>query len=121
MKRSNDGKSRNNKGERIEGAWEAALQPWFLPKPLAWKIRSMLPHEYRRKMRYYFDDFGCIKCGRKTARYGFNGFCRVCCELVMHRMAFAFGRRQKVGVKREYSKQQLQRVALARELLRDLR
>jgi hypothetical protein len=105
---------------RREEVWEVALQPWFLPKPLCWQIRSLLPHEYRRKMRYYFDDFGCIKCGRKDCRYGFNGFCRVCVELVVNRMAFAMGRRQKVGVKREYSAQQLQRVALARELLRGL-
>ncbi len=100
---------------------EAELQPWFLPKPLSWKIRSMLPFEYRRKMRYYFDDFGCVRCGRKTAKYGFNGFCRVCCELVMARMRFAYGRRQKHGVKRQYSARQLKRVDLARDLLRDLR
>jgi len=100
---------------------EAAMQPWFLPKPLCWKINSMIPHEYRRKMRYYFDDFGCLRCGRKTASYGFNGFCRVCCGLVVNRMAFAFGRRQEVGVKKEYAEQQLRKVTLADELLRDLR
>jgi hypothetical protein len=105
---------------RKEIMWEVALQPWFLPKPLSWKIRRMLPHEYRRKMRYYFDDFGCLKCGRKSVRYGVNGFCRVCCELVVARMAFALGRRQKVGAKQQYASKRLQRAAYARELLRDL-
>ena len=100
---------------------EAGMQPWFLPKPLCWKIGSMLPQKYRRKMRYYFDDFGCIRCGQKTAAYGFNGFCKVCCELVVNRMAFAVGRRQDVGTKKKYAEQQLQRAALADQLLRDLR
>jgi hypothetical protein len=61
-------KKRVGRIEREEtGMGEAALQPWFLPRPLGWKIRSMLPNEYRRKMRYYFDDYGCLRCGRKTA------------------------------------------------------
>jgi len=72
-------------------------------------------------MRYYFDDFGCVRCGQKTATYGFNGFCKVCCELVMARMRFAFGRRQEAGAKKDYADQQLRKVALADELLRDLR
>ena len=63
---------------------EAALQPWFLPKPLSWKIRRMLPNDYWRKMRYYFDDYGCLRCGRKSVPYGVNGFCRVCRELILH-------------------------------------
>jgi hypothetical protein len=100
--------------------WEVALQPWFIPKDLSWKVRRMLPHEYRRKMRYYFDDFGCLRCGRKSSRYGCNGFCRKCYELVLARMGFALGRRQKVGAKQQYSGKMLRRVADANALLRDL-
>ncbi len=77
------------------------MQPWFLPKPLCWKVSNMLPHSYGLKIRYYFDDFGCIRCGQKTAACGFNRFCKVCPELVVNRIAFAVGRRQETGAKKE--------------------
>jgi hypothetical protein len=100
---------------------EDALQPWFLPRALSRKIRGMVPNDYWRKMRYYFDDYGCLRCERKSLPYGINGLCRVCYKLVLHRIGFALGSRKKAGVKPQYSAQQLRRIAYAHELLRDLK
>lgn len=100
---------------------EDALQPWFLPYALSRKIRRILPNDYWRKMRYYFDDYGCLRCERKSVPYGINGLCRVCYKLILHRISFALGSRRKPGVKPQYSTQQLRRIAYAHELLRDLK
>ena len=100
---------------------EDALQPWFLPRALSRKIRSMVPNDYWRKMRYYFDDYGCLKCERKSVPYGLNGLCRVCYKLILHRIAFALASRAKAGVKPQYSAQHLSRIAYAHKLLRDLK
>ena len=100
---------------------EVALQPWFLPRELSWKIRCILPNDYWRKMRYYFDDYGCLRCAQKSVVYGFNGLCRVCYKLIVHRIGFALASRGETGVKPQYSKQRLSRIAYAHELLRDLK
>lgn len=47
------------------------LQPWFLPRDLAFAIRRMLPPEHRHRMRFFFDDYGCMRCGTKDAPYVF--------------------------------------------------
>ena len=101
---------------------EVLLQPWFLARQLGFKIHAMLPHNYRYKMRFYFDDYGCLKCERKNASYGFNGFCKVCCEKIMHRICSALKRRQiSPAVKKRYITRNLQRAGDAHKLLRDLR
>ena len=41
------------------------LQPWFLPLKTASEIRALLPADHRHKMRFYFEDYGCLKCGKK--------------------------------------------------------
>src|SRR5258706_4041920 len=97
------------------------LQPWFLPRALSRKIRSMVPNDYWRKMRYYFDDYGCLKCEQKSVPYGLNGLCRACYKLILHRIAFALGSRAKAAVKPQYSAQHLHRIAYAHQLLRDLK
>lgn len=30
------------------------------------------------KLRYYFDDYGCIRCGRSDVLYAAAGFCNSC-------------------------------------------
>src|SRR5581483_9264058 len=95
------------------------LQPWFVSKAIGWKIQELLPVSYRHKMRYYFDDYGCLRCGRKRTSYGFNGFCKVCVEAVMVRMHSAMQRRQKDREPlRIYKKSVLKRVPEARQLLK---
>jgi hypothetical protein len=72
---------------------EIFLQPWFVPKDLFLTFRRMLPSCQLLKMRYYFDDYGCIKCGRRQVRYGHNGFCRTCGRMVTARVILALKRR----------------------------
>ena len=103
------------------GLSEVALQPWFLPRPISRKIRGMVPNDYWRKMRYYFDDYGCLRCAQKSGPYGLNGLCRFCYKLIVHRIGFALASRGEAGVKPQYSKQRLSRIAYAHELLRDLK
>ncbi len=113
-------KRQNRKAGVRNAMCETALQPWFLPKVLSWKIRRMLPNDYWRKMRYYFDDYGCLRCGRKSVPYGVNGFCRVCRELILHRIGFALGRREKTAAKEQYCGERLKRAAYVRKLLHGL-
>lgn len=64
---------------------ELILQPWFLPNEISTAIRSLIPFMHIRKMRFYFEDYGCIRCRRKNVPYGNNGFCHKCSQLVVFR------------------------------------
>ena len=44
------------------------LQPWFLNKKCASAIRSLVPEAFVHKMRFYFDDWGCLVCRSKKRR-----------------------------------------------------
>ena len=81
---------------------ELFLQPWFLSKPIYAAIRRLLPPSQMLKMRYYFEDYGCLKCGSLNALYCSNGLCRGCSVIVRARVALALKRRfKKLGVKIE--------------------
>lgn len=69
------------------------LQPWFLPRDTAFAIKRLLPPEHRHKMKFYFDDYGCLKCGRKKSAYGANALCKLCMQQVKLKMFFAIKRR----------------------------
>ena len=69
------------------------LQPWFLPWKTASEIRALLPADHRHKMRFYFEDYGCLKCGKKGARYGSNAMCKICVQRVKLRFLWAIKRR----------------------------
>lgn len=71
------------------------LQPWFLPKDVYLEIRRLLPYIHLLKMRYYFDDYGCLKCGKKEALYQSNGFCETCGVTIRQRMKQSLVRRLK--------------------------
>ena len=58
------------------------LQPRFLSRDLAFAIRRMLPPEHRHRMRFFFDDYGCMRCGTKDAPYGSNALCKLCMQEV---------------------------------------
>jgi hypothetical protein len=58
----------------------------------------MLPSCQLLKLRYYFDDYGCLRCGKVQARYGSNGFCWACSRTVSARLIYALKRRfRKLG------------------------
>src|SRR5579862_7585152 len=78
---------------------EIFFQPWFVSKSTFLKFRTMLPSCHLLKLRYYFDDYGCIRCGKIQARYGHNGFCRACARIVSSRMIYALRRHfRRLGV-----------------------
>jgi hypothetical protein len=77
---------------------ELFLQPWFVPKDVYAEIRRILTPSQMLKMRYYFEDYGCLKCGELNAHYGSNGFCRSCSIIVRARIALCLKRRfKKIG------------------------
>jgi hypothetical protein len=96
------------------------LQPWFVPLQIAQAIRRLLPDTHIRKMRFYFDDWGCMKCEKKGLMYGANGMCSRCAQKVQHRVVCCLRKRvtaTDLVVRRPES---CTRVESAKLLLRDL-
>lgn len=78
---------------------ELFLQPWFLPKHTYAAVRRLLPASQMLKMRYYFEDYGCLRCGDLRALYCSNGLCRKCSVVVRARVVLALKRRfRKLGM-----------------------
>jgi hypothetical protein len=96
------------------------LQPWFLSIETTHAIRKLIPAEHRRKMLAYFEDYGCMKCGKSDVRYGSNGMCKPCVQSVKLKMLFAIKHRWK-KTEHAMTSRTFDRVAQARELLADLR
>lgn len=79
---------------------ELFLQPWFRSKAEYVAIRRILPPSQMLKMRYYFEDYGCLKCGKLNAIYSSNGLCRGCSIIDRARVVLSLKRRfKKLGVK----------------------
>jgi hypothetical protein len=95
------------------------LQPWFLPRDVAFAIKRILPPEHRHRMRFYFDDYGCMKCGKTNVTYGSNALCKLCMQQVKLKLFFAIKRRW-TAAKPEASPRTFSRMADAQRLLRDL-
>ena len=75
------------------------FQPWFLPFRIARAISSLLPADYRKRMRDCFDDYGCMRCGRLEVPYQSNGMCSRCVENVTRRIKNSAARRTKERLK----------------------
>lgn len=100
------------------------MLPWYLPKGTYLAIRKILPNIHIAKMRYYFDDYGCIRCERRDVLYRTNGLCERCNVIVRGRLVACLKRRlSSVGVLP--TEKQIQQIGgglkLARELLRPFR
>jgi hypothetical protein len=79
---------------------EVFLQPWFLSEAEYMAVRRILPPSQMLKMRYYFDDYGCLKCEKLNSMYGSNGLCRNCSIIIRARVVLALKRRfKKLGVR----------------------
>ena len=72
---------------------ELLFQPWFLSAEIAQAIRVLIPPGYQRKMRDYFDIYGCMRCKRENAPYQANGFCHLCNGLIRIRLRKCIQRR----------------------------
>lgn len=91
--------NRNGRSLTAEDIADAAWQPWFLPQAVAHKITQIVPPGYRKRFRFYFDDFGCLACGRKDRPYRSLGFCEVCHSKITIRMRHTLKRhRRELGV-----------------------
>ena len=99
---------------------ETLLQPWFLPLGIAQAIRRLLPEDQIRKMRFYFDDWGCMKCEVKGLMYGANGMCVRCSQKVQHRVVACLRKRLSGPDPVVRGPELCTRVESARRLLRDL-
>jgi hypothetical protein len=85
--------------ERSSEDEEVFLQPWFLPNDVSRQIRRLLPNIHLMKMRYYFEEYGCIRCERRDILYASNGLCENCAPLIRGRVVTCLKKRLKsVGV-----------------------
>ena len=62
------------------------MLPWFLPKQTYLAVRRILPNIHIAKMRYYFEDYGCMRCERRDVLYRTNGLCEHCNTIVRWRL-----------------------------------
>src|SRR4029077_10577592 len=95
------------------------LQPWFLARDKAFAVRRILPPEHRHKMKFYFDDYGCMRCKRRNVTYGSNALCKLCMQEVKLKMFFAIKRRW-TAASPDNLPRTFTRMADAQRLLRDL-
>lgn len=102
---------------------DALLQPWFLSPETAKAVLRLIPRKYFSRMRWCFEDFGCLRCRRKRVVYGGNCLCATCRHEVMRCMIRSLKRRSKTSKdpkppipKRGY----LDRADAAEKLLGDL-
>jgi len=73
-----------------------------------------------RKMRFYFEDWGCLKCEKKGLVYGANGMCDRCAQTVQHRVARCLQERCVKSSGTDARPEMCVRVQSAKELLSDL-
>lgn len=128
IKKSNQKQPSANRNEKDNGVPDEELtkeaiflQPWFLPIEIYRAIRRLLPYIHLFKMRYYFEDYGCLKCGKKNVMYQSNGLCESCGVVIRYRVKQALMRRlKKAGVKAngsEHSVPAIDGMLLAEQIL----
>lgn len=103
------------KGSRFN-SHELAFQPWFLPRASRLAIAACIPPDYRNKMRAYFDDYGCMVCG-KHELYDANGMCIPCHHLIRRRLKTSVKRRMMGRTDDRIDLLMQRRKALASKLL----
>lgn len=95
---------------------QVLLQPWFLPKRVALKIHGLIPLMFWKKMRYFFDDYGCMVCGEDGV-YHSCGMCVQCYARVRQRLARSIKRRSRNQPYKRLDHVLLRQEKLARKLL----
>ena len=114
--------SKSRRRSARAGDEDIFLQPWYMPKPVSLQMRKILPSIHLAKMRYYFDDHGCLRCERRDILYGSNGMCENCATIVRGRLVNCMKRRlRNVGVIEDFSGALEDCVSSAREIIGDLR
>lgn len=99
------------------------FQPWFLSKSIAQAVLRSIPREYHSRMRWYFEDYGCLACKRTNVLYAGNGFCIYCRQKIRKRLVQSMKRRAKASMPLsmlESQKWYFDRAQTAERLLADL-
>ncbi len=92
MKTAKYSRSGSSRRSNRFNSHELAFQPWFLPRASRLAIDALIPADYRKKMRAYFDDYGCMLCGEHEL-YDANGMCLPCHHLIRRRLRTSVRRR----------------------------
>ena len=100
------------------------MLPWFLPKQTYLAVRRILPNIHIAKMRYYFEDYGCMRCERRDVLYRTNGLCDRCNTIVRWRLTQCLKKRlADVGIAAvsNYESVTGRGLSLAQDLLKPFR
>jgi hypothetical protein len=98
-------------------AEKVLLQPWFLPQRVTYALHGMLPPAFWKKMRNFFDDYGCMICGTDTG-YHSNGMCLRCHNKVRKRLIQSVKRHLGRDSKQRLDLELLRQGKLAKKLLK---
>lgn len=88
-KKSSSSRSLLSRSRFLSGSREgikSTLPPMFVTIKLRKAIEKLLPVEHHKRLRLYFDTYGCLGCRRKTMIYGANGFCKPCLGTIEKRL-----------------------------------
>ena len=97
-------------------AEKVLFQPWFLPQRVAFAIHSLVPPTFWNKMRNFFDDYGCIICGKESG-YHSNGMCKNCFDKTRKQLAQSVKRHLGPPRRRRIDLELFRQQKLARKLL----
>src|ERR1700693_190550 len=64
-----------------------SLPPFFVTKKIRKSIEQLLPAEHHKRLRLYFETYGCIRCSHSDVLYCANGLCVRCLRTVSKRLA----------------------------------
>jgi DNA-directed RNA polymerase subunit RPC12/RpoP len=103
---------------RVRGsiADDVLFQPWFLPQRVAVSIHGLIPVDFRKKMRHFFDDYGCMICGTEV-EYHSNGMCQSCHHRTHKRLLLSVKRHAQRGERRRLDLELFSQEKLAKKLL----
>jgi hypothetical protein len=63
-----------------------SLPPFFVTKKIRKSIEQLLPAEHHKRLRLYFETYGCIRCSQSDVLYCANGLCVRCLRTVSKRL-----------------------------------
>lgn len=72
--------------EKSHGRRLTIFPPWLVTKDIRRQVNEVLPPHYYRRLRIYFEKYGCIRCAAKSVSYSGSGLCRGCMGLVSDRL-----------------------------------
>jgi hypothetical protein len=108
--------------ERSNGRRLSIFPPWFVTTEIRRQVEAVMPNRYYRRLRIYFDKYGCIRCKGKLKMYAGSGLCSDCLGLIGDRLERIDKKLNKEHADpQEPSKVFLRRRETARRLLADFR